>query len=953
MVLQGDPAIAVNIPSSPEYLVTNADVWFEPALVSAQIDSFTVNVELTNLGSVVTDSFTVLVERLFPDGSFEEVATKRFSTTAYKDTVSLKVFTDPLNGFGANEITVTIDNDNDVVEICEDNNVAVVDLFVSSDNIVPIFPCDYAIMNTTDITLIASTASPLLDQTDYLFQMDTTELFDSPILNQFIGTSTGGIVEWPVGTNFLFENFEANVFYWRVSKAPSSPSDSLIWRNSSFIYEPNETMGWNQSHYFQYKRGTKSNDMMLNENTRHYEYQNNVKNITSTAGIVGGNADITFNDIYTSLNNIREIDWSCVGGCPQYAGGVQIAVFNPATILPQQSLINDVDLTSLNTPNCFDSPPCCDDNALGLYGNIHCGAEDVNAFDFHTDNPIGLQRIADFMDQVPDGYYVLVKSIENHNLEQNASYYSFLDAIYDQFDDLNAPQIRNIQNNIPFLVLGRKNVSTFNTIVDIANSSDELLELDIDINGNWIEGKYESVQIGPAQEWHEMHFSDYSLDPSSTNVDNLKVNVYGVRINNQIDFLFSTSNPDTSLANVNASFHPKLILEHESTDNVNNTPPQLNYWRVNYDGVIELALNADAHYEFFGDTINLGQMLDISVSLENISDYDTDSILVTYQISGPNQNSEFIVNDVEAPLPAWGSQNIGTTINTDQFSGLNYLTVTVNPASNALYYQREKFNFNNVIVIPFFVKGDNVNPLVDVTFDGIHILDGDIVSAQPEISIKIKDESEFLALNDTVIAKIDLTYPDGTVEEIVYQGSSDVEFIPADASNLANENVAEIILKRAFPQDGTYQLDIRGTDMAGNRAGDINYKIRFEVINQSMVSNLLNYPNPFSTSTSFVFTLTGSEIPDVFKIQIMTLSGKVVREIDKTELTKLHIGRNITDYKWDGTDQYGGQLGNGVYLYRVITRHENQSLDLYTNSELQVLDDQMHRSGFGKMYIMR
>ena len=42
-----------------------------------------------------------------------------------------------------------------------------------------------------------------------------------------------------------------------------------------------------------------------------------------------------------------------------------------------------------------------------------------------------------------------------------------------------------------------------------------------------------------------------------------------------------------------------------------------------------------------------------------------------------------------------------------------------------------------------------------------------------------------------------------------------------------------------------------------------------------------NYPNPFSTSTKFVFTLTGSEIPDVFTIQIMTISGKVVREITK------------------------------------------------------------------------
>ena len=84
-----------------------------------------------------------------------------------------------------------------------------------------------------------------------------------------------------------------------------------------------------------------------------------------------------------------------------------------------------------------------------------------------------------------------------------------------------------------------------------------------------------------------------------------------------------------------------------------------------------------------------------------------------------------------------------------------------------------------------------------------------------------------------------------------------------------------------------------------------------------MISNLLNYPNPFTTSTAFVFTLTGSEIPGNLKIQILTVTGKIVREITKDELGPIRIGRNITEFKWDGTDQYGQRLANGVYLYRV------------------------------------
>ncbi len=36
------------------------------------------------------------------------------------------------------------------------------------------------------------------------------------------------------------------------------------------------------------------------------------------------------------------------------------------------------------------------------------------------------------------------------------------------------------------------------------------------------------------------------------------------------------------------------------------------------------------------------------------------------------------------------------------------------------------------------------------------------------------------------------------------------------------------------------------------------------------------------------------------------------------ELGPLHIGSNITDYAWDGTDEFGDQLANGTYLYRVV-----------------------------------
>ena len=71
-----------------------------------------------------------------------------------------------------------------------------------------------------------------------------------------------------------------------------------------------------------------------------------------------------------------------------------------------------------------------------------------------------------------------------------------------------------------------------------------------------------------------------------------------------------------------------------------------------------------------------------------------------------------------------------------------------------IYYQAEQYHFNNIANKYFFVQGDITNPLLDVSFDGRYIMNGEIISAKPEILIKLKDENKYLALNDTSLFRI-------------------------------------------------------------------------------------------------------------------------------------------------------------------------------------------------------
>ncbi|RYF88883.1 MAG: T9SS type A sorting domain-containing protein, partial [Chitinophagaceae bacterium] len=177
-----------------------------------------------------------------------------------------------------------------------------------------------------------------------------------------------------------------------------------------------------------------------------------------------------------------------------------------------------------------------------------------------------------------------------------------------------------------------------------------------------------------------------------------------------------------------------------------------------------------------------------------------------------------------------------------------------------------------------------------------------------------------------------------------------MRFIPANV-NAGGDNTASIEFTPHFAADGEYELIVAGRDVVGNNAGAMEHRVIFSVINKPMFSNLLNYPNPFTTSTAFVFTVTGSEVPQNIRIQILTITGKVVREITKEELGPIHIGRNITEFKWDGTDMYGQRLANGVYIYRVLTNLNGRKLDKYTAPNEST--DKFFNKGYGKMYLMR
>ena len=135
--------------------------------------------------------------------------------------------------------------------------------------------------------------------------------------------------------------------------------------------------------------------------------------------------------------------------------------------------------------------------------------------------------------------------------------------------------------------------------------------------------------------------------------------------------------------------------------------------------------------------------------------------------------------------------------------GSNYLWIDVNPEQNTRH-QLEQYHFNNIARIGFKISKDNINPLLDVTFDVNHILNGDVVSSKPQVLVSIKDENKFLALNDTSNFKVFLKYPNQSTEKRIYFSNA-LQFTPAQLPS----NSCKIEWKPEFAEDGKYKLIVQ------------------------------------------------------------------------------------------------------------------------------------------------
>lgn len=113
--------------------------------------------------------------------------------------------------------------------------------------------------------------------------------------------------------------------------------------------------------------------------------------------------------------------------------------------------------------------------------------------------------------------------------------------------------------------------------------------------------------------------------------------------------------------------------------------------------------------------------------------------------------------------------------------------------------------------------------------------------------------------------------------------------------------------------EGLHNISVRVWDVHNNSSESFT---EFVVAGSAEMAleHVLNYPNPFTTRTQFMFEHNQAcEFLNV-QVQVFTVSGKIVKTINRTIRSEGFRGEPI---EWDGLDDFGDVIAKGVYVYRL------------------------------------
>ena len=871
MMMLGDPAVKLFGALKPDYETNDNAVYlesFDGKPVTALTDSFAVRILAKNFGSVSKSNLKVRVTRTFNDQS-SATYDSAFNSPSTLDTLTVLIKREEgISGYGNNQFLIELDFENEIDELNEDNNVALLELFIPLSGTRNLLPRPFGIVNQNEVVLKWQNTDLLSTSREYTVEMDTVDTFNSSFLKQ--ATIEGKVLmEWPV----TLLTKDSLSYYWRTKLADPQLDENEEWTTSSFTFINNGDEGWAQVHFPQYLENF-SDGLIKDPVIRELKFEE------TSATIFVNNFGANHPSPSTTSFKINDIEYNLgTQGQPCRNNTINFVAFDKTTLVPYAGI-----------PFIFQDPRTC-----GREPQV------INSFTQAELDAGGSDDLLEYIDNISVSDSVVIFSIGN------AGYTAWTTDVMTKLEELgiSGAQLSFLQDGEPVAIFGKKGSVAGGAVIEktIDSPADEQeLQVSKSLTGKYNNGKMVSAVVGPAINWYNFSPSVKQVTPT----DNFSFDLVGISLQGVETVLFTDVTGPLDLMGVDALTYPMMKLILYTEDEIDQTPVQLHNWIVNYEPAPEGIL----FYKGSAESVQRseGELWEASYSFLNISDkLFSDSLQVEFETFNKTQRiAEKKALKIKAPAPG-DTSNFSFDVETLAKAGFNDVNVFVNNrVLPEQYYENntiELLNYLNVI-------GDNILPILEVTIDGRHVVDGDYVGSSPLILARIWDENKYILKQDTTGVQIFLKSPcEGDCSFVpIYFSRSDVEWFSA-----TDKDDFRVEYKPDLNVEGQYTLRVEVQDGSGN-APVVPYEVQFKVDSNTAISFVEPYPNPSVSEVFFEFVVSGNQSADSYQLQIFSLDGRLVGSFPDSS-KGLHVGHN--QLTWVVNESEKTSLKGGMYIYKL------------------------------------
>ncbi len=200
---------------------------------------------------------------------------------------------------------------------------------------------------------------------------------------------------------------------------------------------------------------------------------------------------------------------------------------------------------------------------------------------------------------------------------------------------------------------------------------------------------------------------------------------------------------------------------------------------------------------------------------------------------------------------------------------------------------------------------DKEGPQIKAFLNDEKFVNGTLVNEKPMLLLKLSDSSGINVMGTGIDHNLVAILDNNPNQTYILNN-----FFEADLNTYQSGQVG---FQLPALEEGNHTITIKAWDVANNSSqAQINFLV--QKTGTLQLQRVLNYPNPFTSKTSFWLEHNRPSQDLKVHIQIFTVSGKLVKTIRTTINTP---GNRSNSIVWDGTDDYGAKLARGVYIYQV------------------------------------